>query len=119
MCPFAASASQRCPALRVDGQACRERPGSSGYCIGHAPGDDEARRQGGRATALGERAGRHLPARLRPVSELLTRALTEVHEGQITPSQATAMSSLSTAILRLYETADFKERLRVLEELST
>ena len=107
---------ERCPALRVDGEPCRGRPGPSGCCIGHAPGAREARRRGGRATATGERAARLLPARLRPVSELLTRALTEVHEGQITPSQATAMSSLSTAILRLYEAADFEERLRALED---
>ena len=115
----AGGSALRCPALRRDGQPCRGRPGPSGFCIGHGPGADAARRQGGRATALGERAGRLLPARLRPVSDLLTRALTEVHEGQITPSQATALSSLSTAILRLYQAADLEERLRALEELNS
>jgi len=57
-----------------------------------------------------------LPLRLRPVLELLENALTEVHEGKLKPSEATAIASLAGAIVKTIEAGIFEQRLMELEE---
>ncbi len=59
--------------------------GTLRYCIGHAPGAQDARRKGGHAASRAERAGKLLPARLQPMVSLLEDALGEVHRGELDP----------------------------------
>ncbi len=107
---------QRCPAVRKDGRPCTASTGSSGFCIGHDPSAQEARRKGGLATSKAARAGKLLPARLRPVADLLEKALEEVHEGQLDPRVATAMASLAGALVKVFQAGEMEERLRRLEQ---
>lgn len=88
----------------------------SGFCIGHNPGAQEARRKGGRGKSRAERAKKLLPARLRPVAAMLEDALREVHRGDLDPGVATAMASLSGALVRVTTAGELEERLRTLEE---
>ena len=92
------------------------RAGTSGYCIGHAPGAQDARRKGGQATSRAERAGKLLPARLQPMVSLLEDALGEVHRGELDPRAASAMASLAGALVRAMTAGELEERLRALED---
>ena len=91
------SVTQRCTSARRDGAPCTAQAGTSGYCIGHAPGAQDARRKGGHAASRAERAGKLLPARLQPMASLLEDALGEVHRGELDPRAASAMVSLAGA----------------------
>ncbi len=106
---------QHCPAVRKDGARCTARPGPSGYCIGHNSGAQDARRKGGHGKSRAERAGKLLPARLRPVAAMLEAALGEVYRGELDPRQAQAMSSLAGAIVGVITAGELEERLRALE----
>ena len=108
--------SQRCPAAKKDGSPCTARAGPNGFCVGHGPNSNEARRRGGQATSRAARAGKLLPSRLRPILERLETALEQVHTGKLLPAQAGAMASLAGAIIRVYQSGELEERLQVLEE---
>jgi hypothetical protein len=107
--------SQRCPAVRRDGTPCSAMAGSSGFCVGHDAGAQEARRKGGQSTSRAARAQRLLPARLRPVADRLEQALRQVHDGELDPRLATAMASLAGALVRVLTSGEMEERLRALE----
>ena len=110
----------RCQAVKKNGQPCSARAVRNGYCFGHVPDLEatrrEARRRGGFATSKSARASKLLPARLRPVAELLEKALEEVHEGQLDPRVGTAMASLAGALVKVFQTGEMEERLRKLEQ---
>ena len=84
-------------------------------CIGDAPGAQEARRKGGAATSRAARAAKLIPSRLRPVAVILEAALTEVHDGTLSPNQGTAIASLAGALIRVVQAGEMEERLRSLE----
>ena len=86
--------------------------GTLGYCIGHAPGAQDARRKGGHAASRAERAGKLPPARLQPMVSLLEDALGEVHRGELDPRAASAMVSLAGALVR----REVKRFLRIRSE---
>ena len=109
-----------CNATRRDGERCKSPAvRSSGYCWAHDPaGADtrqEARREGGRAKSRARRLDRLVPATLRPVVALLLGALEEVHDGALAPNRATAMASLASAAIRVYEAAELEQRVEALE----
>jgi len=110
------SVTQRCTSLRRNGSPCTAKAGTTGYCIGHAPGAQDARRKGGHATSRAERAGKLLPARLQPVVSLLENALGEVHRGELDPHAASAMASLAGVLVRTITAGELEERLRTLED---
>ena len=110
------SVTQRCVSTRQDGAPCTAQAGTTGYCIGHDPGAQDARRKGGHAASRSERAGKLLPARLQPMVSLLEDALGEVHRGELDPRAASAMASLAGALVRTITAGELEERLRALEE---
>ena len=91
---------------------CTAQAGASGYCIGHDPGAQEARRKSGHATSRAETAGKLLPVRLQPVVALLENAMGEVHRGELDPRAASAMVSLAGALVR----REVKRFLRIRSE---
>ena len=107
---------ERCPAVKKSGDPCTAPALFDGFCIGHRPGAQEARKKGGAGTSRAARAGKLLPARLRPVAEALEAAIGEVHRGDLDPRQAQAMASLAGALVRVTMTGELEERLRSLEE---
>ena len=106
---------QRCPAFRKDGDPCTALARASGFCVGHSPQAQEARRKGGLGSSQAARADKLLPSRLRPVVAALEAALREVHEGELDPRVGTAMASISGALVRVFSAGELEERLRVLE----
>jgi len=113
--PETPSVNERCTSIRRDGEPCTAKAGALGYCIGHAPGAQEARRKGGRKASRAERAAKLLPSRLHPVVSLLEDALGEVHRGELDPRAASAMASLAGALVRIITAGELEERLRALE----
>src|SRR5215208_7056681 len=98
-----------CTGTRSDGSPCTSvvvLP--SGRCFAH----DEGRRadrlaasaKGGKGKSRIARAERLVPASLRPTLALMFDALGEVHDGTLTPAQASAMAAVAGAITRLYST---------------
>ena len=114
--PVGTRERQRCAATRVDGQPCRARAGSSGFCIGHSPGAAAARRKGGFGSSKKARADKLLPVRLRPVLDLLEAAIREVHQGSLDHRQGSAMASLANAIVRVFQAGQLEERVGQLED---
>ena len=106
---------QRCPAFRKDGRPCNAKVAIDGYCIGHAPAAQEARRKGGQGTSRAARAMKLAPEALRPVFERLAGALEEVHQGELDPRAASAMASLAGAMVRVLTSGELEERVRELE----
>ncbi len=106
---------QRCPASRKDGLACTATARADGFCVGHSPQAQEARRKGGMSSSRAARAGKLLPSRLRPVVDSLERALKEVHEGELDPRAASAMASIAGALIRAFTAGELEERLAAVE----
>ena len=71
---------------------------------------------GGINKATSRRLDKMIPLRLRPVADLLERALTEVHEGKLDTRAATAMASLAGALIRVICSGELEDRLRALEK---
>jgi hypothetical protein len=93
---------------------------ASGYCFVHDPTRDserhDARQRGGQHSAKIIRLRPLVPDRLKPIYTVLESALSEVHAGDITPSQATAMAAIARALVQVLDHGELEERLRRLEE---
>ena len=112
-----------CVESRRDGKRCQAKPlPSRERCWSHAPELAEkrlaARQSGGLNSSGPSRVRRMLPSRLAPVATRLERALAEVHSGQLEPSRAMAMASLSRALMVVFTGGQLEERLRAVEELA-
>ena len=109
--------ASRCVAQRSDGEACSGRPvQGTDRCFAHHPEAREWRRKGGRRSSNAARAASRLSPDLAAVSRMLFDTLGEVHDGTLGPRQATAMSTVSAALIRVIEHGLFEERVRRLEE---
>lgn len=106
----------RCRATKKDGTPCKAWAVKDGLCVGHIAESIEGRAKGGIHSSKKHRLDAMLPLRLRPVLELLEKALAEVHEGKLKPSEATAIASLAGAIVKTIEAGVFEQRLLELEE---
>jgi hypothetical protein len=113
---------QTCQAVTAQGLPCKGRARADGYCLAHTPSLEErraeARVKGGEHRSNVHRAAKRLPPDLKAIIDVLVDALSEVHDGRITPAQATAMSSLAGAISKLHESADLAARIDALEQVT-
>ena len=105
-----------CIATKKDGTPCRAPARVGPYCVGHAPGANEARRKGGFNSSKQARLNAMLPIRLKPVFELLETALQEVYSGELEPRKAQAIASLAGASVKVLEVALLEQRIIALEE---
>ena len=109
-----------CAGRRRDGAPCRAVATIGAYCLGHAPELEakrqEARRQGGLNKARAVRLGKMVPRRLMPIYDVLEEALGQVHKGDLTPQQATAMAALAGAMVKVLTSGELEQRVRQLEE---
>jgi len=53
--------------------------------------------------------------RLRPVLDVLSASIDQVHKGSLSPSQGSSIAALCTALVRVVETSEMEARLVVLE----
>ncbi len=99
-----------CSASTKTGKPCHGRPGESGYCFAHDPATKDkreaARVKGGENSSHAARLEKLLPSRLRPTFDRLEAAIKEVHEGRLNPSQATAMASLTGAMVKVIKAGE-------------
>lgn len=110
-----------CRSTRRDGTPCQATTiGADGYCWAHSPAlaeqRAEARRQGGRNSAKIVRLRAVMPPRLVAVFDLLEQALQEVHAGDLSHQQATAMANLARAMATVLTAGELEQRVRELEE---
>jgi len=115
------SIPKHCAGTRKDGRPCTARVMGAGvYCFAHDParaGDrDAAREKGGRAKSRAARAGKLVPATLRPVLDGLLDVFAEVKAGTLDPRVGTALGSIASAIVRVYQAGTLEERLQALEQ---
>ena len=106
----------RCTATRTDGQPCRGLDTGNGLCVTHRPEASEWRRMGGAATSTAHRANRLLPARLRPLVELLEQAVQQAYAGTLVSPQAALIAPLSRALIAAFSAGMLEERLQALEQ---
>ena len=99
-----------CSAPTKTGKPCRGSPGESGYCFAHDPATKDkreaARVKGGENSSHAARLEKLLPSRLRPTFDRLEAAMKEVHEGRLDPRQATAMASLTGAMVKVIKAGE-------------
>ena len=122
--PGEVQAMSPCSGIRADGGRCRAQAiRGSAYCVGHDPGQAEARKR--RASKGGKRGGRGRPiaelASLRDENADIRRRLLE---GELLPNvAAVAVQSINTdiravgATLKAREQGEITERLEELETL--
>jgi hypothetical protein len=114
------SRPKHCAGVRKDGQACQGPVLDGGrWCFAHDPTRaaerQAARTKGGHNRGAVVRLRRLCPPRLVPIFDQLAAALQEVHDGTLSPPQATAMASLARAMCALLQAGELEERLRELE----
>ncbi len=99
-----------CSAPTKTGKPCRGRPAESGYCFAHDPATKDkreaARVKGGENSSHAARLEKLLPSRLRPTFDRLEAAMKEVHEGRLDPRQATAMTSVAGAMVKIIKAGE-------------
>lgn len=106
-----------CQAIKRDGTPCTAwADRSTGLCSLHGERAKEIQAKGGRSKRLDHQLERRLPTSLKPVLALLAQALEETHGGKLAPSQAQAIASLSSAMVRCMEMGVLQERIEALEE---
>lgn len=87
----------------------------TGYCIAHAPESQQWRSRGGTHSRTSERAARLLPARLRPVADLLERAVMECYRGELPERRLVALAAGARALVAVIQAGEVEERVRELE----
>src|SRR5207248_7258137 len=109
-----------CNATRRDGSPCTAPVRASGYCFYHDPAFTEKRAQGrrlgGYARSNVARFHKQAPEELRDVLGQLMQALGVTYGGQLEPRAATAMATLCSAIVRLYQLGELTDRVQAIEE---
>ena len=112
---------QRCGAITKSGQPCGGRPSESGTCFAHDPAlsatREAARVRGGKNSSSRARLEKLMPERLGPTFELLEKAVTEVYEGRLPAQRASAMASLTGALIKIIKAGekadgDFSPRIQ-------
>lgn len=110
---------KRCAGTRRDGQPCHAVAVTAEHCFVHDPARaadrEAARRRGGRNSSKIVRLHGLLPPRLRPVFEKLESALSEVHDGKLSPRTALAMAAVARALVSVLQAGEMEERLRQIE----
>ena len=114
------SIPKHCAGTRKDGSRCTARVmGEGAYCFAHDPARaddrDAAREKGGRAKSSAARAGKLVPAMLRPVLDGLFDVFEKVKAGTLDPRTGTALASIAGAIVKVHQVGTLEERLAAIE----
>jgi hypothetical protein len=104
-----------CSALKKDGSECRGWPDSTGLCPAHRPNAHEIHVLGGKSKTKHHQLETRLNPRLRPVLDLLARAIVETHDGTLQPAKAQAIASLASSLVKVTEFAELEVRLTSIE----
>jgi len=111
---------QRCSAICNNGKPCSSfAVAGDGLCVFHSPSFLEARRRGGFNSSRVARLDKKLSPRLRPILDLVERAIRETHDGTLPASRGSAIAALVGALVKCLEAAEFEVRLEQIEEKFT
>jgi hypothetical protein len=110
----------QCQGINKQGEACRARPiKGRPYCLKHDPllANERAgwERAGGKAKSNAARAAKRMPADLQDTLKSLYRTLAALEAGEIEPARASAMASVSRAIVAVFEMGDAERRITEIE----
>jgi hypothetical protein len=105
-----------CSAPKKDGSQCHGWPDASGLCPAHREDAHEIRVLGGLSRSKQHQLETRLPARMKPVLDLLGRAISETYGGTLKPSQASAIAALASALCKVSELSEFEVRLLYIEK---
>ncbi len=107
---------RRCTATRKDGSACQAWASkTTGFCPLHGPNASQIHVDGGLSKTRAHMLETRMNPKLKDIVQLLGMAAKQVHAGQITPQQGSALASIATALIRAVESAELEMRLAVLE----
>ena len=67
---------------------------------------ESARVRGGKNSSSRARLEKLMPERLRPTFELLEKAVTDVYEGRLAPQKASAMASVTSAMVKIIKAGE-------------
>lgn len=111
----------RCKANTKSGEQCPNGV-MKGYdhCFVHEPAMKERRREssktGGHNKSTERRTYKRLPSDLRGALDTLYRTLAGLEAGDVEPAKATAIATVSRAIVTVYEAGLIETKVRELEE---
>lgn len=108
-----------CQAITRRGEPCKAYASASGFCPLHSENSHGLHVLGGQCRSNAHRLETRMSPTLRPIVDLLKRAAREVYSKEITPSQATALASVATALVKTVESAELQVQLDVLEKRLT
>jgi len=111
---------KRCVSTKKDGTPCQAPAISpSGYCFMHDPNRasarDEARRRGGKNSCRTARLNKLIPSQLRPIYNMLGRAMVECYQGKLDYRKTNALASVARAMVAVLTAGELEERVRDLE----
>lgn len=103
------------------GTRCPNRAiGSDGKCFTHSAEYIERRRQGsvtgGHNKATEKRIQKRIPEDIRGTLDVLFKTLQGLEDGSVDPTRATAIATVSRAIVNAWETGILEAKVRELEE---
>ena len=106
----------RCQATRRDGQPCRAWASkTTGFCPLHSPESRQIQVRGGQSKSRAHMLETRMNPSIKPVVDLLSQSVREVHEGTITPSQGQAIAALGSSLIKAVESAELAIRMSVVE----
>jgi hypothetical protein len=116
----------KCSAITKEGVPCKGRPTAGRkYCMSHDPElaqqRAEGNRRGGEARANARRTARQWAAVGEQVNPedlplILRACMVSVQQGELEPSQATAIANLAKASVTITNELQLEERIKALEE---
>jgi hypothetical protein len=114
-------ADRQCSGITKAGERCTANPIRGGeWCIFHSPDHAEKRVDVRHRAGLGrrntERALKRLPKSLQDTLDVLYRTLSALESGDLEPSRATAVATVSRAIVAVSELGQFEMRLQEIEK---
>jgi hypothetical protein len=111
----------RCIARTKAGTRCGNRAiGSDGKCFAHSDAFAEQRRQGriegGQNKATEKRIQKRIPEDIRGTLDTLFRTLQGLEDGTVEPARASAIASVSRAIVSTWEVGVLEAKVREMEQ---
>jgi hypothetical protein len=109
-----------CLSKKKNGEPCRVKALSDGYCFSHSPAMAEkrqkARARGGQNSAITVRTEKLGPGCLASVYGALGEALVDVRRGKLDPRIAVAMAGVARAMTAVITAGELEDRIRGLED---
>ena len=110
------STPRYCRAIKLDGNPCKAWASkTTGLCPLHSENSHQIHVLGGKSKSRAHQLETRIHPKLKPMVELLSKSAVQVHAGEITPAQGSAIASIATALIKAVESTELQTRLDELE----